>query len=634
MSWLLGSRFKATPPAEGGDGGEGIMGQPPAGSGSPGGGGGAAAVAAAAAAKKSAMEAYTFDSGALERAAQAAKELEKSAHAKQALELSKMQESTRQAELQTRAKEFEAAIEQMKLDTKRVEAEERRKTLAEETKQHQQRAQYQDQLTRRRYEDQLVQQQRQQEEQLRLQEESVKKQEAMRRATLERELELRAESDSRRAKAEQEAKGKVARANHDLTMSEIKLQAEERRKTILESISTASSAFGAGFQSFVSDWDKVMTAAAGVSVLAFGVYAARMGTGVAGRFVESRLGKPSLVRDTSRLSLTDAIRHPVLTARQRLVPRIAFWRKSWGAQDALSGVVLEPRLEERLRDIAIATRNTKQNRGVYRNVLMHGPPGTGKTLFAKKLAAHSSMDFAILTGGDVAPMGRDGVTAIHKVFDWASTSRRGLILFVDEADAFLRKRSSEHISEDLRAALNAFLYRTGDQSDKFMLVLASNTPEQFDWAVNDRLDEMVEFSLPGRDERERLVRLYFDKFILQPATGGGGSSAKRRLKIDQFDYGALCSKVADATQGMSGREIAKLAVAWQASAYASESGVLTEEMIMNKASIEFVNDAAQQHKQKVFWRDDREKAEFKSLRYRSPGLSAAEAATTPAPVTA
>lgn len=126
---------------------------------------------------------------------------------------------------------------------------------------------------------------------------------------------------------------------------------------------------------------------------------------------------------------------------------------------------------------------------------MYGAPGTGKTMFAKvrryiisenyffffliclslfiinvifikKLALHSGMDYAILTGGDVAPMGRDGVTAIHKVFDWASTSRKGLLLFVDEADAFLRKRSSVTISEDLRAALNAFLYRTGEQSNK------------------------------------------------------------------------------------------------------------------------------------------------------------------------
>lgn len=84
----------------------------------------------------------------------------------------------------------------------------------------------------------------------------------------------------------------------------------------------------------------------------------------------------------------------------------------------------------------------------------------------QKLAANSGMDYAIMTGGDVAPMGREGVTAIHKVFDWAKSSRKGLLLFVDEADAFLRKRSSETISEDLRATLNAFLYRTGEQSTK------------------------------------------------------------------------------------------------------------------------------------------------------------------------
>ena len=81
----------------------------------------------------------------------------------------------------------------------------------------------------------------------------------------------------------------------------------------------------------------------------------------------------------------------------------------------------------------------------------------------------------------------------------------------------MRKRSSEKISEDLRSTLNAFLYRTGEQNDKFMLVLASNTPEQLDWAINDRLDEMIEFALPGETERERLVRLYFDKYVLQAA---------------------------------------------------------------------------------------------------------------------
>ncbi|XP_065344979.1 ATPase family AAA domain-containing protein 3A homolog [Cloeon dipterum] len=547
--------------------------------------------------RKSRMEAYRFDSAALERAAKAAKDLESSRNAKEALELSRMQEITRQNELIAKAKEYEAHIEQMKLDTKRVEGEERRKTMQEETKQHQMRAQYQDQLARKRNEDQLIQQSRANDENLRRQEESVAKQEAMRKATIEHEMELRHRNEMKRLEAELSTKAKIDRENQDLTLEQIRLKASENRTTVLESIKTAGSVLGAGAQAFLHDWDKVIMAAGGISLLALGVYSARGATGVTAKYIESRLGKPSLVRETSRFSALEMLKHPINTAK----------RFKLRSQDALSGVVLSPKLEERLRDVAIATKNTKYNKGMYRNILFHGPPGTGKTMFAKKLAMHSGMDFAIMTGGDVAPMGKDGVTAVHKVFDWATTSRKGLLLFMDEADAFLRKRSSEAISEDLRAMLNAFLYRTGEQSNKFMLVLASNTPEQFDWAINDRLDEMIEFDLPGLEERERLVRLYFDKFVLQPASEG-----KKRLKVAEMDYSVLCSKIAKISEGMSGRAISKLGVAWQAAAYSSEDGILTEKMIMDR-----VADAVKQHYQKEQWLSAQERREYKTG-YHSP----------------
>lgn len=129
------------------------------------------------------------------------------------------------------------------------------------------------------------------------------------------------------------------------------------------------------------------------------------------------------------------------------------------------------------------------------------------------------MKYAIISGGDVAPLGGQAVTEIHKLWSWAETEKDGVILFIDEADAFLQKRNDKHgkMSESMRATVNAFLMKTGTESKKIMVVIASNQPEQLDWAVNDRIDASVYFPLPTLDERVRLVNLYYNKHILEGA---------------------------------------------------------------------------------------------------------------------
>ncbi|VDM62803.1 unnamed protein product [Angiostrongylus costaricensis] len=569
MSWLFG--MKPTPPPE-------IPSNfnPPGGSTpqDPGGKGQA---------EKSARMAYSFDSTALERAAKAARDLERFPNAKEALELSRMQEITRQKEIEQQTKQLEAQIQSMKSDQARIAEEERRKTLNEETKHAKARADYQDQLARKRAEDELIMKNRMQEESLRKQEESVKKQEALRKATIEHELALKHKYELEKIEVETRARAKAARENRDVNLEQMKLHEEENRKTVVEKIRTSGLLLGAGLQDFLSDKSKMTAAVGSLTALAVGWYVAKRGTGVVARYTEARLGKPSLVRETSRITPLETLKHPLKTAK------MLFRSK----QDPLKGVVLAPKAERRLRDIAITTSNTRRNKGLFRNVLFYGPPGTGKTLFAKSLAQHSGLDYAILTGGDIAPMGRDGVSAIHKVFDWAQSSRKGLILFIDEADAFLQKRSKQAMTEDTRAALNAFLFRTGEQSRHFMLVVASNQPEQFDWAVNDRLDQLVEFELPGRTERERILLQYFEEHIAKPATSGG---CYFFLQFINYDYIEECAKVADLTEGMSGRELSKLVIGWQASAYASEDGVLTSEMIDRNTS-----DAIAQHEHKMEW---------------------------------
>ena len=51
------------------------------------------------------------------------------------------------------------------------------------------------------------------------------------------------------------------------------------------------------------------------------------------------------------------------------------------------------------------------------------------------------MEYAIMSGGDVGPLGSDAVTELHRLFEWAKRSSRGVLLFIDEADAFLGSRS-------------------------------------------------------------------------------------------------------------------------------------------------------------------------------------------------
>lgn len=88
MSWLFGINPQQTPP-------EGSGTEPPQGQ---------HRQSAATNSPDGSKFNYSFDSTALERAAKAAKDLEKSANAKQAIELSRLQEVTKQKELETEQK--------------------------------------------------------------------------------------------------------------------------------------------------------------------------------------------------------------------------------------------------------------------------------------------------------------------------------------------------------------------------------------------------------------------------------------------------------------------------------------------------------------------------------------------------
>lgn len=416
----------------------------------------------------------SFDPTVLERIAAAARELQGSENATAVVELVREQERTWQQKFAAARQDAEAKAKQLELEGVSRAQEEQRRTMEYQTQQEQQREQLKDRVARQRYDDQLRQQQQLGQQQLAAQEESTRRQEAERRKSIEYEAELRRQTEMVKARAEAEARAIQERENRDIRDAQLIMQAEEHRKTVLEGIKLAGTTVGDGLSAYLSDGEKIAATVGVVTALALGVYSTRAGAKVGGELLANRLRKPPLVRDTSR---TNPLLHPLRTLRS-LTTRAT-------PETALGGMVLQPETTARLQAITLATSRTRQHGANFRHVMLYGPPGTGKTMFARRLAHQSGLEYAMLAGGDVGVLGNDASDEIHKVFDWAQTSRKGVLLFVDEADAFLRKRGEKgdgHMSEATRNALSTFLYRTGDPTDKFMLVMSTNEPEVSRWA--------------------------------------------------------------------------------------------------------------------------------------------------------
>ncbi|XP_030934928.1 ATPase family AAA domain-containing protein 3-like [Quercus lobata] len=528
-----------------------------------------------------------FDPEALERGAKALREISSSNNAKKVFEIIKKQEETRQAEMETKVAEFKAMQAQAETERQRVIYDEQKKLAQQQAQTKSQIAQYEDELARKRMQAENELHRARNQELVKLQEESSVRQEQARRATEEQIQAQRRQTEREKAEIERETIRVRAMAEAEGRAHEAKLGEEVNRRMLVDranaerekwvaAINTTFDHIGGGFRAILTDQNKLVVFVGGVTALAAGVYTTREGARVIWSYVDRILGQPSLIRESSRG------KYPWSGSFSRAMSTLSRGADKGSASkngNAFGDVVLHPSLQKRIEQLAGATANTKSHQAPFRNMLFYGPPGTGKTMAARELARKSGLDYALMTGGDVAPLGPQAVTKIHQLFDWAKKSRKGLLLFIDEADAFLCERNKTYMSEAQRSALNALLFRTGDQSKDIVLALATNRPGDLDSAVSDRIDEALEFPLPGEQERYKLLKLYLDKYIAQ-AGPKKSSWFKNLFKREQQKIEVkgltddIFKEAAAKTEGFSGREIAKLMAGVQAAVYGSENCVL------------------------------------------------------------
>ncbi|GLT39142.1 hypothetical protein SLA2020_133490 [Shorea laevis] len=528
-----------------------------------------------------------FDPEALERGAKALRKINNSPVSKQVFDLMRQQEKTRLAEVAAEKDHYEAIQTQIDIDRQRKVAEEQRNLMQQHAQAKAQKLRYEDELARKRMQTDHEAQRRHNVQLAQMQEESAIRKEQARRATEEQIQAQQRQTEKERAEIERETIRVKAMAEAEGRAHEAKLTEDHNRRMLIEringerekwlaAINTTFSHIEGGFRTLLTDRNKLIMTIGGATALAAGIYTTREGARVTWGYINRILGQPSLIRESSMSKfpwsgIVSRVKNQALKA------------EPLKSKKGLENVVLHPSLKKRIEQLARATANTKIHQAPFRNMLFYGPPGTGKTLVAREMAQKSGLDYAMMTGGDVAPLGAQAVTKIHEIFDWAKKSKKGLLLFIDEADAFLCERNNTRMSESQRSALNALLFRTGDQSRDIVLVLATNRPGDLDSAVTDRIDELIQFPLPGEEERVNLLKLYVNKYLHNEGVDNPSSKLglfnKKPQKITIKDLSEdVIREAAKRTEGFSGREIAKLVAGIQAAVYGRPDCVLDSQL--------------------------------------------------------
>jgi hypothetical protein len=181
----------------------------------------------------------------------------------------------------------------------------------------------------------------------------------------------------------------------------------------------------------------------------------------------------------------------------------------------LDELMLPPRQTEQIRQLVVAAgalATVHHDWGTARawnesglSVLFAGPPGTGKTMAAEAIARALDMPmYRIDLSQVVNKYIGETEKNLRRLFDAADAA--DVILFFDEADALFGKRTEVKDAHDRYANLEVSYLLERMERFRGMAVLATNRKKDLDDAFMRRLRFVVQFPLPGPQERLRIWR--------------------------------------------------------------------------------------------------------------------------------
>lgn len=146
-----------------------------------------------------------------------------------------------------------------------------------------------------------------------------------------------------------------------------------------------------------------------------------------------------------------------------------------------------------------------------KGILLYGPPGCGKTLIAKATAKEADFSFINLDVSMIVDKSYGESPKLAKAIFTLAEKIKPCIIFIDEIDSLLRRRSSD--DHEVTAQLKSmFLSKwdglATDKSSDIIIMGATNRPDDIDEAIKRRMPKKFHIGLPNNEQRLSVMKLH------------------------------------------------------------------------------------------------------------------------------